>query len=87
VPWLIILRLLAHDVEDGVDELSALGVVALGPVVAGARLAKDKVVWAEDLAEWARADGVHGARLEVHEDVALKSFFPQLKHHPKYKTI
>ena len=50
--------------------LSALGVVALGPVVAGARLAEDEVVRAEDLAEGARADGVHGARLEVHQDVA-----------------
>mmetsp|Transcript_11881 Transcript_11881/g.30750 ORF Transcript_11881/g.30750 Transcript_11881/m.30750 type:complete len:467 (-) Transcript_11881:15-1415(-) len=64
------LGLLAHDVEDGVDELGALGVVALGPVVARARLAEDKVVRAEDLAEGARADRVHGARLEVHQDVA-----------------
>ena len=61
------LGLLADDVEDGVDELGALGVVALGPVVAGARLAEDEVVRAEDLAEGARADRVHGARLEVHQ--------------------
>ena len=64
------LGLLADDVKDGVDKLGALGVVALGPVVAGARLAEDEVVRAEDLAEGARADGVHGARLEVHQDVA-----------------
>ena len=64
------LGLLAHDVEDRVDELGALGVVALGPVVARARLAEDEVVRAEDLAEGARADRVHGARLEVHEDGA-----------------
>ena len=64
------LGLLADDVKDGVDELGALGVVALGPVVARARLAEDEVVRAEDLAEGARADRVHGARLEVHEDVA-----------------
>ena len=64
------LGLLADDVKDGVDELGALGVVALGPVVARARLAEDEVVRAEDLAERARADRVHGARLEVHEDVA-----------------
>jgi hypothetical protein len=43
------LGLLADDVEDGVDELGALGVVALGPVVARARLAEDEVVRAEDL--------------------------------------
>ena len=64
------LGLLAHDVEDRVDELGALGVVALGPVVAGARLAEDEVVRAEELAEGAGADGVHGAGLEVHEDGA-----------------
>jgi hypothetical protein len=62
-----VLGLLAHDVEHGVDEL---GVVALGPVVAGAGLAEDEIVGAEDLAEGARAHGVHGAWLEVHEDGA-----------------
>jgi hypothetical protein len=65
-----VLGLLAHDVEHGVDELGALGVVALGPVVAGAGLAEDEIVGAEDLAEGARAHGVHGAGLEVHEDGA-----------------
>ena len=38
------LGLLAHDVEDGVDELRALRVVALGPVVARARLPEHEVV-------------------------------------------
>ena len=64
------LGLLADHVEDRVDELGALGVVALGPVVTGAGLAEDEVVRAEKLAEGAGADGVHGARLEVHEDRA-----------------
>ena len=64
------LGLLAHDVEHRVDELGAFRVVALGPVVARARLAEDEVVRAEELAEGARADGVHGAGLEVHEDGA-----------------
>merc|ERR1711937_443132 len=39
------LGLLADDVKDGIDELGALGVVALGPVVTSASLAEDKVVW------------------------------------------
>ena len=64
------LGLLADHVEDGVDELSALGVVTLGPVVAGAGLPEDEVVGAEDLAVGAGADGVHGAGLEVHQDGA-----------------
>jgi hypothetical protein len=65
-----VLGLLTHDVEHRVDELDALGVVALGPVVAGAELAEDEIDGAEDLAEGARAHGVHGAGLEVHEDGA-----------------
>lgn len=64
------LGLLAADVEDGVDELGTLGVVTLRPVVAGASLAEDEVVGAEDLAVRAGADGVHRAGLEVHKDRA-----------------
>lgn len=43
---------------------------ALCPVVACAVLAEDEVVWAEEGAESARADRVHGARFEVDEDCA-----------------
>ena len=39
------LRLLANDVQHRVDELGALGVVALGPVVAGARLCVGRGGW------------------------------------------
>jgi len=60
--------LLADDVHDGVDQLGALGVVALGPVVAGSGLAEDEVVGAEELAEGRGADGVHGAGLEIGKD-------------------
>ena len=42
------LGLLPHNVEDAVHQLGTLCVVALGPVVAGAALAKDKVVWPEN---------------------------------------
>jgi len=65
-----VLGLLSHDVEHGVDELGSLGVVALGPVVACSGLAEDEVVGAEDVAVGPRADGVHGAGLQVHEDGA-----------------
>jgi hypothetical protein len=64
------LGLLAHDVQDGVDQLGTLGVVTLGPVVARAGLAEDKVVRAEDLAIGTRANAVHGAGLQIHEDGA-----------------
>jgi len=62
--------LLADDVEDRVDELGTLGVVALGPVISGTRLSKDEVIGAEDLAKGAGADGVHSSGLEIHEDGA-----------------
>jgi hypothetical protein len=61
------LGLLAHDVEHRINKLRALGVVALGPVVARAGLAEDEVVGAEDLAVGASAHRVHGTGLEVHE--------------------
>ena len=60
--------LLPGDVEDRVDELSALGVVALGPVVASTGLSKDEVVRPEELSKGSGSDRVHGSRLEVHKD-------------------
>jgi len=62
------LSLLADGVEDGIDELSALSVVALGPVVASARLAEDEVVRTEELTERAGTDGIRGTGFEVDED-------------------
>jgi len=60
--------LLSDDIEDGVDELSSLGVVTLGPVVTGTGLSENEVVWSEELTEWAGSDGVHGSWFEIHED-------------------
>merc|ERR1719390_182319 len=62
------LGLFADNVQHRVDELRTLGVVALRPVVASTGLAEDEVVRAEELTERAGAHGVHGTRLEVHED-------------------
>jgi hypothetical protein len=62
------LSLLTDGVEDGVDELSTLSVVSLGPVVTSTRLSEDEVVWAEELTEWSCTDGIHGSWLEVDED-------------------
>ncbi len=61
------LSLLAHNIENRVNELSAFGVVSLGPVVTSSGLAKHEVVGAEDLTVGAGADGVHGAGLEIHQ--------------------
>jgi len=62
------LGLLADDIKDGVDELSTLGVVTLGPVIASTSLPEDEVVGTEELTERTGADGIHGARFEVHQD-------------------
>ena len=69
-PWRQSRLLLSDDVEDGVDQLCAFGVVALSPVVACTSLAEDEVVRSEELSEWACADGVHGSRFQVHQDCA-----------------
>jgi hypothetical protein len=62
------LSLAADDVEDLVNQLSTLSVMALGPVVAGAGLAKDEVVGAEELSERSSTDSVHGSGLQIDED-------------------
>ncbi|KAG5462915.1 MAG: hypothetical protein BJ554DRAFT_2883, partial [Olpidium bornovanus] len=59
------LGLLADDVEDGVDKLRSLSVVAFGPVVSRPGLPEHEVVRPEQLAERAGAHGVHGAGFQV----------------------
>ncbi|WAR11928.1 hypothetical protein MAR_026108 [Mya arenaria] len=59
---------LAYNVKDGVDELSALCVVALSPVVAGAALSEHEVVRSEHLSKRSGPHGIHGAGLEIHKD-------------------
>ncbi|RRT74054.1 hypothetical protein B296_00007227 [Ensete ventricosum] len=74
-----VLGFLPDNVEDRVDELGAFRVMPLGPVVPSARLAEDEVVRPEDLADGPGSDGVHGARLQIHEhgagDVATAARF------------
>jgi len=62
------LSLLADNIQDRVDELSALGVVALSPVISGSSLAEDEVIRAEKLTKRAGADRVHGSGLKIHQD-------------------
>lgn len=62
------LSLTTDNVENRVDELGTLSVVALGPVVTGTRLTEDKVVGAEERAKGATTDRVHGSGLEVDKD-------------------
>ncbi|KAH3797556.1 hypothetical protein DPMN_151139 [Dreissena polymorpha] len=63
-----VFRLFADDVEYRVEQLSALCVVTLGPVVAGAALPKHEVVRPEELPEWSRAHIIHGSRLKIQQD-------------------
>ena len=64
------LGLLAHNVQHGLDQLHALRVVTLGPVVARSSLSEEEVIGAEHRAIGTGTDGVHCAWLEVHEDGA-----------------
>ena len=60
--------LLSDDVKNGVDEFSSFSVVTLGPVVSCTGLSEDEVVRSEELTERSCSYGVHGTRLEIHED-------------------
>merc|ERR1719478_1151412 len=62
------LSLLTDNVQHRVDELCALRVMALGPVVASTGLAEDEIVRTEELTERAGTHRVHGTRLQIHED-------------------
>jgi hypothetical protein len=62
------LGLLTDNIEDGVNELSTLSVVALGPVVTCTSLAEDEVVGPEELTEGTGTDRVHGTGLQVHQN-------------------
>ena len=59
--------LLAHDVQDAIDEFGALRVMPLGPVVSGASLSEDEVIRSENLSVRTRAHGIHRSRFEIHE--------------------
>ena len=65
---------LAYDVKHRVNKLGALCVVALGPVVARARLSKHKVVWSKYLTKRTRSNRVHGARLQVDQHCSWHVF-------------
>lgn len=75
--------LTADHVKDVVDELGALSVVTLGPVVAGRGLAEDEVVGSEELTERTGTDGVHGAGLKIDEDSARNILVVVGLHHPR----
>jgi hypothetical protein len=55
-----------HHVQYLIDKLGTFSIMALRPIVTGARLAVHEVVRAKHLAKRAGAHRVHRARLEVH---------------------
>lgn len=73
------LSFLSYDIQNGVNEFSTFGVVALGPVVSSTALSEDKVVGPEELSEGTGSDGVHGSRFKIHQycsgDVSSSSSF------------
>jgi hypothetical protein len=58
----------ADNVEDLVNKLGTLSIVALSLVVSGARLTRYEVVGTEELTERASTDGVYGTGLQIDED-------------------
>lgn len=71
------LRLFPHDIQDGIDQFRALGVVSLGPVISGAALTKNKVIRSKNLPERPRSHGVHGSGLQIHKDRPGHEFSPR----------
>ena len=57
-----------NNVKNLVDKLSTLSIMTFSPVVASAGLTENEVVGAEELTEWASADGIHGTWLQIDED-------------------
>ena len=53
--------------------------MSLSPVVSSTALSEDKVVWSENLSEWARSDGVHGTWLQIDQDCTW-NIFASCKH-------
>jgi hypothetical protein len=64
------LGLPTDNVKNLVDKFGTFGVMTLGPVVSGTRLAENEVVRTEELAERTGTNSVHGARFEIDEDSA-----------------
>lgn len=62
------LSLTTDNIDNLVDELGTLGVVTLGPVVTGTRLAEDEVVGTEKLAKRTGTDSIHGTGLQVDQN-------------------
>nr|GMD14130.1 protein TUB [Ipomoea batatas]GMD18867.1 protein TUB [Ipomoea batatas] len=63
-----IFRFLANNIQDGINQLSSLRVMPLGPVVTGAGLSEHEVIGPENLAVGPRPDAVHGTRFQIHEN-------------------
>ena len=66
------LGLLTHDIQDGVDQLGALGVVALGPVVTGHQVVQVAVGWGGQL-QGPEADVIQGLVARSGVLVSLKT--------------
>jgi hypothetical protein len=62
------LRLLSHNIENRIDELSALSVMTLSPIVSCSSLSKHEVIWPEKLSERTSSHTVHCTWLKIHEN-------------------
>lgn len=62
-----VLSLFTNNIENGVYQFSAFGIMTFRPIVTGTGLSEDKVIGTEDLAVGARSDAVHGSRFKIHK--------------------
>ena len=66
--------LLSYDIQYGVNEFGALGVVTLGPVVTRTALTEYKVIRSKYLAKRTRAYSVHSSWLEIDQNCSWHVF-------------
>ena len=62
------LSLLSDNIEYGIDELSTLSVMSLGPIITSSGLSEYKVIGTEELSERSGSHGVHRTGLKIHKD-------------------
>lgn len=62
-----VLGLFPNNIQNRINELRSLGIMALCPVVPGPGLPEDEVIRPEDLAVRPRSDAVHGPGLQIHQ--------------------
>jgi len=81
------LSLFSNNIQNIVDQLSALSVMSFGPIVACTALAKDKVVRTEEFSIWPSSNRIHGSRLQINKNSSWDILSTLKKNHLVNETF